>query len=223
MAARRAAGLVDPAHRLARCGEHDLPLPARKPLEAHRVARRGRGCRRLARLAGRRPADRAPRRPLTGPLPQDEFDWIFSRVPRLTVEVVIASSDRGVLLALRDFGPCKGLWHLPGGTVRFGEPVTEAVRRVARDELGLDRERRGAARLHRIPQPLQQRARFTGRPGVPRAPTRSPRCLDERDLRSECAWFTTLPENMHDEQREFLARHLGIVARRQVPSGERPA
>ena len=44
---------------------------------------------------------------------------------------------RGVLLALRDFGPCKGLWHLPGGTVRFGEPVVDAVRRVARDELGL--------------------------------------------------------------------------------------
>ena len=74
---------------------------------------------------------------MTGPLPQDEFDWIFSRVPRLTVEVVIASADRGVLLALRDFGPCKGLWHLPGGTVRFGEPVVDAVKRVALDELGL--------------------------------------------------------------------------------------
>ena len=71
---------------------------------------------------------------MTGPLAQDEFDWIFSRVPRLAVEVVIASRKRGVLLALRDFGPCRGLWHLPGGTVRFGEPVTEAVRRVALDD-----------------------------------------------------------------------------------------
>ena len=35
----------------------------------------------------------------------------------------------------------------------------------------------------------------------------------ERDLRSECACFTTLPENMHDEQREFLARHLDIASR----------
>jgi ADP-ribose pyrophosphatase YjhB (NUDIX family) len=66
---------------------------------------------------------------LKGPLPQQEFDWIFSRVPRLTVEVVIASPDRGVLLALREFGPCAGLWHLPGGTVRFGEPVTRPVAR----------------------------------------------------------------------------------------------
>ena len=29
------------------------------------------------------------------------------------------------------------MWHLPGGTVRFGEPLVEAVARVARDELAL--------------------------------------------------------------------------------------
>ena len=55
------------------------------------------------------------------PLPKDEFDWIFSRVPRLTVEVVISEPGRGVLLSLRDIEPCRGMWHLPGGTVRFGE------------------------------------------------------------------------------------------------------
>lgn len=36
---------------------------------------------------------------------------------------------------------------------------------------------------------------------------------DEGDLRSEYAWFTTLPDNMHDEQRDFLARHLDLVPR----------
>ena len=137
MAARRAACLADQARRVARRRGHDLPLPARKPLEAHRSARRSRGSGRLARLAGSGPADRAHTGKLSGPLPRDEFERIFSRVPRLTVELVIASSERGVLLALRDFGPCAGLWHLPGGTVRFGEPVVEAVRRVAQDELGL--------------------------------------------------------------------------------------
>ena len=74
---------------------------------------------------------------MRGPLPQQEFDWIFSRVPRLTVEVVIATPDHGVLLQRRDREPCKGLWALPGGTVRFGEPVIDAVKRVAIDELGV--------------------------------------------------------------------------------------
>lgn len=69
------------------------------------------------------------------PLPQAEYEAIYLRVPRLTVELVIISSDR-VLLARRQSGPCAGLWHIPGGTVRFGEPLTDAVHRVAPQELG---------------------------------------------------------------------------------------
>jgi ADP-ribose pyrophosphatase YjhB (NUDIX family) len=146
---------------------------------------------------------------VTGPLPQDEFDWIFSRVPRLTVEVVIASSDRGVLLALRDFGPCKGLWHLPGGTVRFGEPVVEAVRRVARDELGLTVSVGELLGYIEYPSHYDNGLdspvglAFRAQPSIADMP-------DERYLRSECAWYTMLPENMHNEQRDFLARHLDI-------------
>jgi ADP-ribose pyrophosphatase YjhB (NUDIX family) len=143
---------------------------------------------------------------LTGPLPQEEFDWIFSRVPRLTVEVVIASSVRGVLLALRDFGPCQGLWHLPGGTVRFGEPVTEAVKRVARDELGLAVT--AGVLLGYIEYPSHYNHGLDSPVGLAfRADPAMSEMPDERDLLSECAWFTTLPDNMHDEQQDFLARH----------------
>lgn len=70
------------------------------------------------------------------PLTLKEFHAIYSKVPRLCVEVVI-KSDKGVLLALRDIEPCKGRWHLPGGTVFFGETLTDAVRRVAKRELGV--------------------------------------------------------------------------------------
>ena len=72
-----------------------------------------------------------------GPLPQAEYEAIYAKVPRLTVEVIIASSD-GILLARRKTGPCAGLWHIPGGTVRFGEPLTDAVQRVANQELGVE-------------------------------------------------------------------------------------
>ena len=67
----------------------------------------------------------------------DEFDGIFSKVPRVTVEVLISCGGRGVMLALRDVDPCRGMWNLPGGSARFGEPLVEAVRRVAADELGI--------------------------------------------------------------------------------------
>ncbi len=64
------------------------------------------------------------------PLTEEEFREIYSKVPRLTVEVIVQSS-RGILLTKRASGPCSGLWHIPGGTVRFGEPLVAAVSRVA--------------------------------------------------------------------------------------------
>src|SRR6478736_6763167 len=46
--------------------------------------------------------------------------------------------ELGVLLMLRDIPPNVGAWHIPGGTVLFGERLTDAVGRVARDELGIE-------------------------------------------------------------------------------------
>src|SRR5664280_1777287 len=58
----------------------------------------------------------------SAPLSEAEYQEVFAKVPRLTVEVVVQGPS-GVLLTKRTSGPCAGLWHLPGGTVRFGEPV----------------------------------------------------------------------------------------------------
>lgn len=65
-----------------------------------------------------------------------EFRSIYSKVPRLCVEVVI-KTENGIVLTLRSIEPYKGLWHIPGGTVLFNETLEEAVRRVAREEVGV--------------------------------------------------------------------------------------
>ncbi|ORT47974.1 NUDIX domain-containing protein [Frankia sp. KB5] len=70
------------------------------------------------------------------PLSRNDFDDIYGRVPRLCVEVVIRDPS-GVLLVRRDIDPCRGQWHLPGGTVLFGESLPAAVVRVAERELGV--------------------------------------------------------------------------------------
>ena len=149
---------------------------------------------------------------MSEPLPQDEFERIFSRVPRLTVELVIASTARGVLLALRDFGPCKGLWHLPGGTVRFGEPLVEAVKRVAQDELGI------AVSVGQLLGYIEYPSHYNNGLDSPvglafRAQGSTADMPHEHNLRSKCAWFTALPENMHDEQKRFLVLHLDMISR----------
>ncbi len=145
---------------------------------------------------------------MRGPLPQAEFEAIFSRVPRLTVEAVIAVPGRGVLLALREHGPCQGLWHLPGGTVRFGEPVRAAVARVADAELGLAvtaRELLGYIEYpshyeHGLDSPVGLAFAAAATGGAPAA----------TDLLGRCEWFARLPAEMHDEQRAFLTNVLGL-------------
>ncbi len=144
-----------------------------------------------------------PRQIPHGPLPQAEFDSIFSRVPRLTVEVVIVSAAHGVLLTLRTFGPCRGLWHIPGGTVRFGEPVLDAVARVARDELAMTVTAREL--LGYIEYPSHYERGLDSPVGLAFATETA----DEPPLGDTCRWFADLPEAMHDEQRQFLGNVLG--------------
>jgi ADP-ribose pyrophosphatase YjhB (NUDIX family) len=150
-------------------------------------------------------------RPLRQPLPKDEFDAIFSRVPRLTVEVVIATPELGVLLSLRDIPPCEGLWHLPGGTVRFGEPVVDAVARVAHHELELRVTPRGLLGYieypshydHGLDSPVGLAFRTDVIGGPP----------DPSSLPTRLGWFRTLPAEMHEEQQAFLTSRLNFVTR----------
>lgn len=140
------------------------------------------------------------------PLPEAEFREIFAKVPRLTVEVVVSGS-RGILLTRRPAGPCAGLWHVPGGTVRFGEPVVDAVHRVAADELGLD-VTAGAFLgyleypshyLHGLDSPvgLAFLAEVHGDPDATTDP--------------DHGWFVDPPAPMHAEQVEFLVAR-GLLA-----------
>ena len=136
------------------------------------------------------------------PLPKDEFDRIFSKVPRLTVEVLITSDDRGVLLALRDVDPCRGTWNLPGGTVRFGEPLVDAVRRVAADELGI------SVRAGPLVGYIEYPSHYENGLDSPVGLVFRARPREGADPLGR--WFTVLPENMHEEQKRFLVTHAGV-------------
>jgi ADP-ribose pyrophosphatase YjhB (NUDIX family) len=138
-------------------------------------------------------------------LPQAEYEEIFAKVPRLTVEVVIVSAD-GVLLARRASEPCRGLWHIPGGTVRFGEPLTDAARRVAEQELGAEVEI--DAHLGYIEYPSHLERGLDWPVGLAFSVHLAPASADRfRTVPDAVDWFTTLPEDMHDEQKSFLRRH----------------
>lgn len=70
-------------------------------------------------------------------LSDEDFLYIYGKVPRLCVDLIIRSKD-DVLLAQRAIEPKKGMWNLPGGTVYKGEKIEHAALRVAKDETNLD-------------------------------------------------------------------------------------
>jgi ADP-ribose pyrophosphatase YjhB (NUDIX family) len=142
-----------------------------------------------------------------GWLPKAEYDSIYSRVPRLCVEVVIVDPDRGVLLTLRDIPPNIGAWHIPGGTVLFAEPLLDAVRRVARDELGLEVVAREL--LGYIEYPSHHENGLDAPVGLA---FRSEVVGARAALPHRARWFKRLPDGLYAEQREFLSRRLGLPA-----------
>jgi ADP-ribose pyrophosphatase YjhB (NUDIX family) len=135
------------------------------------------------------------------PLAQQEYDYIYSRVPRLTVEVVV-HSNAGVLMTRRNIDPCRGLWHLPGGTVRFGEPLTEAVKRIARRELDIN------VKSTRLLGYIEYPSHYENGLDCPVGIAFEALAYDGDPRANEEAhgldWFPELPTEMHAEQAQFL-------------------
>src|SRR3989344_4567321 len=69
-------------------------------------------------------------------LSQRFFNEIYSKVPRLCIDLVI-KDKRGIVLTKRDINPYKGMWHIPGGTLLLGENIEQCAKRVAKYETGL--------------------------------------------------------------------------------------
>jgi 8-oxo-dGTP diphosphatase len=59
--------------------------------------------------------------------------------PRVGVGVVLIDDDR-ILLIQRGREPQRGMWAVPGGKVRHGEPMRTAAKREVLEETGLEVE-----------------------------------------------------------------------------------
>lgn len=153
------------------------------------------------------------------PLTPDEFRDIYSKVPRLTVEVVLRS-PAGVLLTLRDIEPCRGLWHLPGGTVRFGEKLLDAVRRVAGRELGI--EVVAARPLGYIEYPSHHENGLDSPVGIAFEVVDYTGVIHPNAEAADTRWFARMPAAMHREQADFLRSHSDGAFYRHTPSQPRP-
>jgi len=131
-----------------------------------------------------------------------DFNYIYSRVPRLCVEVIIRTKD-GILLTKRAIVPVKGQWHTPGGTVYKGESLEQAVKRVAKEELGVK------VKIQKMLGVLEYRMKNYN--GWPISVAYAAQIIAGDSIKldeqaSEYAYFRILPRNMVREQKSFLEK-----------------
>lgn len=138
-------------------------------------------------------------------IPEEEFKYIYSKVPRLCVDIIVQTSE-GVILTKREIEPYKGFWHIPGGTVLNGEKLEETAKRVALEELGLEIKINKLLGILEYPEMDDEKHAvsvvylITDFLGTPRGSYQG----------EEVKYFKELPENLISTQKEFLEEHLGM-------------
>ncbi|MBN1824451.1 MAG: NUDIX hydrolase [Endomicrobiales bacterium] len=71
-------------------------------------------------------------------LPEDLFYYVSSVTPLVNVDLLIKDEKGRTLLAWRDDKWCGRGWHVPGGIIRFKESFESRIRKVARNEIGVN-------------------------------------------------------------------------------------
>lgn len=138
-------------------------------------------------------------------LSRKEYYRIYSMVPRLTIDLIIFHGD-GLVLSKRDIPPCKGMWHLPGGTVLLGERLHEAAVRISKEEVGLIVKPLGILGV----KEYSKRTAFGQVVALVFVAKGLRGKLRGNEYAREVRIFTKLPRNMIKEQKDMLI-DLGIV------------
>ena len=73
----------------------------------------------------------------TGKISSSLYELIIDVLPIASVEAII-SKDNSLLFLRRKNSPAKGQWWFPGGRIRKGETLEEALYREVKEETGLE-------------------------------------------------------------------------------------
>ena len=148
------------------------------------------------------------------PFSPEEFKEIYSKVPRVCIDLVI-KTPKGIPLLLRKLPSWHGKWHLPGGTVLYKETIVEAINRIADEELGISVE--VIELLGYIEFPNEEKERGFGHTVsiaflCSANITNNITNIRPNEEASDLKIFNELPENIIEEQREFLKPILAQVS-----------
>ena len=74
---------------------------------------------------------------MTALLPAAQFAQACEALPLVSIDLVLTDEAGRLLLGLRRNAPARDWWFTPGGRIRKNEPLADARRRIAAEELGL--------------------------------------------------------------------------------------
>ena len=139
-------------------------------------------------------------------LTDEEYKFIFSRVPRLCLDFIIIK-DNKIILSKRDIEPYKGFWHLPGGMVRYKESFDDAAERILQDELGVSSTNKELIGFIEFPEEVNENGLHVHSVSIVFKTK-----LDEGKIRGskqagEVDFFESLPEGVIPAQNKFLEEH----------------
>lgn len=69
----------------------------------------------------------------------DEFAHVVRSTPLVSIDILVRTPDRRVLVGRRKFEPAKDTFFLVGGRITKNESRAAAFRRLSREELGIER------------------------------------------------------------------------------------
>jgi ADP-ribose pyrophosphatase YjhB (NUDIX family) len=134
--------------------------------------------------------------------------------PKVAVGTIITGLTKGddrIVLVRRAIEPGYGLWVFPGGYVDRGEEVTEAARREAREEAGLDVRLDGLVNIYS----------YAGRPLViivySATAIGGELCTDDESLEArlfppgEIPWTELAFRSTHDALRDYLGGRVHLL------------
>lgn len=141
--------------------------------------------------------------PRKQPFTFDEFKSIYSRAPRLCVDLLI-KTPQGYFLTLRQKNGYTNQWHMVGGTVYFREKITDAIQRVAQEEIGTPVVIKKSLGYIEYFSEVQERGfgYTVSLTFLCTLPKNAKIKLDDQATKFD--FFKTLPDNTVLEQKEFI-------------------
>lgn len=135
-------------------------------------------------------------------LSEEEYKYIFNRVPRICVDVLIRK-DNGIILTKRDIEPNKGTWHIPGGRLMRYESIQQAIDRIASKEVGVKvTTEKFLGYIEYIHD-----GSFVHSVSLAFLASYKSGTLQNDYQSKEIQLFSALPENMYPQQGEFIKAH----------------